>query len=248
MAGATLNPAKATVTFDSSDPVIPATDAGAPEIRLTTGDSLPLDGPQDPAMVEWDRAFQIVFTVTDEGGEVDPTTIKFESGADGATDDEVSFGAARGLGSNMFAVTVTPKSVTKTETEATEVTITISVYDKAGNSGFQTVSAMLAPRTAGEEETPATGLVPGDTRRDVTEEAEFELSGMLASNSFALFVPVANDDIDGEAVIDKLPDIQRFFARGGTISLVGGAKNSVVISEIMWGLNKQAAVPKNAGE
>ena len=87
-------------------------------------------------------------------------------------------------------------------------------------------------------------VVEVGTRRDLTGEAEFTLSGMLASNSFIIVAPVDNPDIDGEMIIADLPNIQRFFARGGTISLVGGSgdagddpNKSVVISEMMWGLN-----------
>ena len=84
-------------------------------------------------------------------------------------------------------------------------------------------------------------VVEVGTRRDLTGEAEFPLDGDLASNSFIIVAPVENPDIDGEIIIiADLPNIQRFFARGGTISLVGGASKSVVISEIMWGLNEQA--------
>ena len=87
------------------------------------------------------------------------------------------------------------------------------------------------------------GLAIGDTRDNVTEETEFTLAGMLASNSFAIFTAVANGAIEGETAITGLPNLQRFFAKGGTISLVGPTgttAKSVVISEIMWGLNLAA--------
>ena len=55
---------------------------------------------------------------------------------------------------------------------------------------------------------------------------------MLAANGFAVIGAGA------------LPDIQRFFAEGGSISvlssLTGAVAKDVVISEIMWGLNLRA--------
>ena len=131
-----------------------------------------------------------------------------------------------------------------------DLTFTVMIEDVAGNtvqSGAATTSfvkvkvektADAPPSTTPD---PSPGLGEDDTRRDVTEEATFDLSGTLASNSFVIVAPMARDDIPGtEIVIADLPDIHRFFARGGTISLVGGASKSVVISEIMWGLNLAA--------
>ena len=88
------------------------------------------------------------------------------------------------------------------------------------------------------------GLATGDSRETVTSEAEFALSGMLAPGAFKVFSAVANTDASS-TVIAGLPNIQRFFARGGTISLVGPAgttSKSVIITEIMWALDL-AAVP-----
>ena len=98
------------------------------------------------------------------------------------------------------------------------------------------------------------GLATGDTRDNVTEETEFTLAGMLAPDSFVVVAPMARSDIDGtEIVFAELPNIQRFFAKGGTISIVGGSgaagdapNKSVVITEIMWGLNHAQAIGSQA--
>ena len=82
----------------------------------------------------------------------------------------------------------------------------------------------------------------------IDSETEFALSGMLGPDSFMVFSPTADMPKKGAKAIEKFPNLQRFFARGGTISLVGGSgaagdapNKSVVISEIMWGLNLAAA-------
>ena len=79
--------------------------------------------------------------------------------------------------------------------------------------------------------TPPTVIEAVDATYDATKN-ETTLTGMLAANGFAV---VGAED---------LPDIQRFFAEGGSISvlssLTGAEAKSVVISEIMWGLNLRA--------
>ena len=64
----------------------------------------------------------------------------------------------------------------KMKTDPTEVAISVTVKDKAGNSATLAVTTiMLAKRTAGAP-TPGTvtpGLATGDTRDNVTKETEF---------------------------------------------------------------------------
>ena len=94
-----------------------------------------------------------------------------------------------------------------------------------------------------EEEEEEGGLADDDTRDSVTEETEFPLSGMLASNKFAMVFSAVAILMQVQLRLLSLPNLQRFFARGGTISLVGPTgttAKSVVISEIMWGLNLAA--------
>ena len=153
-----------------------------------------------------------------------------------------------------YTLTVTPSS------GATSVALTIGagVLQTADDptSFFAGVTKshtiMAVPGTPG---TPGTGnLATGDTRDNVTKEATFTLpSTMLAPGKFVVIAPMARTDIAGnEIVFANLPNLQRFFAKGGTISLIGGTSDagkinkSVVITEIMWGLNSSAAIGMQA--
>ena len=135
-----------------------------------------------------------------------------------------------------------------------ELTFTVMIEDNAGNTVESTAAAtsflkVKVNKTADAPPSttpdPSPGLGEDDTRRDVTEEATFDLSGTLKPGKFAVFSAVANTAAGSTAIAD-LPNIQRFFARGGTISLVGGTSDagkmnkSVVITEIMWALNLSA--------
>ena len=110
-----------------------------------------------------------------------------------------------------------------------------------------------AAATAIATPTAAPRLATDDTRDNVTSETEYPLSTMLAPGGFVVIAPMNRTDIDGaEIVITELPNLQRFFAKGGTISLMGGTSDagtinkSVVITEIMWGLNTAAALGSQA--
>ena len=142
-----------------------------------------------------------------------------------------------------YTLTVTPTA------DATEVKLSIAagvLGTMTGDLFFEGASGMhsVTPESAVPDEG---GLAEGDTRDAVTEETEYPLSGMLAPGKFVVIAPMARMDIAGtEIVIAELPNIQRFFAKGGTISLVGGSSKSVVITEIMWGLNSSAPIGSQA--
>ena len=146
-----------------------------------------------------------------------------------------------------YTLTVTPTA------DATEVKVSIAagVLSATENKGDEKTS-FFASSEGMHTVTPSaigTGLATGDSRNDLSAPAEFALTGTLASNSFAVFAADATNGPAGSTAIPNLPNLQRFFAKGGTISLVGGSgaagaapNKSVVISEIMWGLNL-AVVP-----
>ena len=126
-----------------------------------------------------------------------------------------------------------------------------SVADMSGNMA-DGVRHTYTPSDATTTPADAAGLATGDTRDTITSEAEFALSGMLKPGDFAVFSPMDDMPIEGAVGITGFPNLQRFFARGGTISLIGGTSDagkinkSVVITEIMWGLNTAAAIGSQA--
>ena len=95
--------------------------------------------------------------------------------------------------------------------------------------GASTASATVMKKTAAP--TIPTVITAVDATYDATK-GETTLKGMLAAGGFAV------------VVAEDLPDIQRFYAEGGSISVLssktGAAAKDVVISEIMWGLNLRA--------
>ena len=192
---------------------------------------------------------EIRVTVTDEAGnEATDLLIYTATLAERTAGEEAAYSEAAPASGNVSpggVIVVTFDSDPGTVTADMDATVA------AGDSAATRKVTIPATAAAGElvitltwgdnTEALTYTVVEVGTRRDLTGEAEFTLSGMLASNSFIIVAPVDNPDISDAMIIADLPNIQRFFARGGTISLVGGASKSVVISEIMWGLNEQAA-------
>ena len=127
------------------------------------------------------------------------------------------------LGSNgmMWQLQIKP-----VKGKATTVDLTTDAKVKYGSA-----ATALTVKVKGAVVTVPTVITAVDATYDATKD-ETTLKGMLAANGFA--VVVAGD----------LPDLQRFFAEGGSISvlssLTGAEAKSVVISEIMWGLNLRA--------
>ena len=121
----------------------------------------------------------------------------------------------------MWTATITPVSGMAT---------TVALAEDSA-FGMGSVSILTVPVKGAPPGTPPTVIEAVDATYDATKN-ETTLTGMLAGNGFAV------------VVAEDLPDIQRFYAEGGSISvlssLTGAEAKSVVISEIMWGLNLRA--------
>ena len=131
------DPARAMVTYDNIAPNVEA------------GTAQPMAGESFPLNNELEEAFDVVFVITDEAASGTDSTAMTLDGTSFelmASPDTVTFSNTRYLGANKFAATVTPKAVTADETDATSVTITASVMDKAGNSNVGTAMVTLAAR------------------------------------------------------------------------------------------------------
>ena len=237
------DPVRPMVMFDDTDPgyrIIVDPDA---DLTLAPERTDALSGP-----------FTVLVSVTGQVAASSPITeVKISISSGEATLDPAD--GVLTLDNPYFAATVPPNYiaeyrgvVTPTADYDGDIVIAVTVTDAAGNEAESvaiTDATFLSVEVVGteeEEEEEEGGLADDDTRDSVTEETEFPLKGMLASNKFAIFSAVANTDAGSTAIAD-LPNLQRFFARGGTISLVGPTgttAKSVVISEIMWGLNLAA--------
>ena len=178
------NPAKAVVNLDVTPPALPAVGAtGAPTIsgeRSLT----------DLTANQWSGPFDVEFTITGSTTDMslDLSTITVTAEPDVFTFDT----NVRSIGPDRFAVTATPKAKTTTgdETAATPVTITISVDDKADNTGMTTISVNLAPRT-GATPNRAPAFASGSSISDITATAGTAITNVT--------LPAATD-ADGDAL------------------------------------------------
>ena len=215
-----------------------------------------LEGNTYPQDEVWTEGFEVMFNAMDESaGSGIGSPSDFSVTAEPAN---ITFGTVTRTGTTAFKATGTLANTAAADSEAVDITITVTVTDKADNASVSAVTVgtheptlmvkLKRPVTSAEDDStddpdPSPGLGEGDTRRDVTAEATFDLKGTLEPGKFLVFSAVDNSDADS-MVIANLPNIQRFFARGGTISLVGPAgtkAKTVVITEIMWALNLAAA-------
>ena len=232
--------ASAAIVVDNDLPAL-TTDTSEAKMQVVNGRR-----PAPPANGQWGpAAFDVEFSLTDAGSGLDAGSIKLTAAPAVLTFSNIGETATPGV----YAATVSTKDV---DIKAgTDVVITITFSDKAGNEASTPLSIPLAARTAGAVVDEEEGLSEDDTRNNVTDETTFPLSGTLAPDDFVVVAPMMRSDIDGtEIMIAELPNLQRFFARGGTISVVGGSgaagaapNKSVVISEMMWGLNLSAPEP-----
>ncbi|MYB00654.1 lamin tail domain-containing protein [Candidatus Poribacteria bacterium] len=92
----------------------------------------------------------------------------------------------------------------------------------------------------------ATVKAKADTPAPTLASGTYALSGSLPAKGFGVITRAAVDGIASpKAMVPMMPDLQRFFAERGSITLyttdANIKANDVVISEIMWGLNLSAA-------
>ena len=124
-----------------------------------------------------------------------------------------------GTDRKMWQVEITPVKGQKT-------TVALS---EEGKVKFGSSTAMATVNV--KSSAPPSVITAVDATYSATDD-ETTLKGMLAANGFAVISAA------------DLPDIQRFFAEGGSISVLsakaGAVAKDVVISEIMWGLNLRA--------
>ena len=141
--------------------------------------------------------------------------------------DEVN--AVSGTDMKIWTAVITP-----VEDEET----TVALADDSG-VGMGSVTALIVKTKAdqaADTSTPTPGDISG-TRTEIIDGYEVALSGVVAPNDFAVVAAAS------------LPDLELFFSRGGTITLTDAdatktdhAAKTIVISEILWGLDLGAAV------
>ena len=148
--------------------------------------------------------------------EDDETTANVDEGAEiGA------IVAVPGTDRKMWQVEITPVKGMDTKVELSDM----------GKVKFGASTASATVKVKGAPPSVPDVIDAVDATYDATKD-ETTLTGMLAANGFAV------------VVAEDLPDLQRFFAEGGSISVLsakdGAVAKDVVISEIMWGLNLRA--------
>ena len=118
---------------------------------------------------------------------------------------------------------------------------TYTAVDGEGGSAALNFSIEVKRAPTTPDTPPVTTLPPGTAHITGSHDAamgEVTLRGSIAANGF------------GVVMADILPNLEEFFSRGGTITLDDGADTAaktVVISEILWGLDlgEPAATQKN---
>ena len=142
-----------------------------------------------------------------------------EDTVEGAVIGDVA--AVLGTDGKQWHVEITPLKGMATKIELSDT----------GKAKFGASAATATAPVKGSVVSVPTVIAKADATYNSTKE-ETTLKGMLAAGGFAV------------VVAEDLQDIQRFYAEGGSISvlssLTGAEAKSVVISEIMWGLNLHA--------
>ena len=190
-----------------------------------TGDTTDPTVAVTPVVGAKSTAFDVTITATDDtdtltAANISATVTSSNTGAATYTVSAVTAGAA----ANTYKVTITPTAATTANIAAETLTVSVTVTDAAGNSASQSIAVALAARTMTPAAVGFSASYDGSTK-------ETTLTGSIDPNGFAIIRSAS------------LPDLEEFFTIGGTIGLDDGDaaddKNarSVVISEILWGLD-----------
>ena len=190
-----------------------------------TGDTTDPTVAVTPVVGAKSTAFDVTITATDDtdtltAANISATVRSSNTGAATYTVSAVTAGAA----ANTYKVTITPTAATTANIAAETLTVSVTVTDAAGNSSSQSIAVALAARTMTPAAVGFSASYDGSTK-------ETTLTGSIDANGFAIIRSAS------------LPDLEEFFTIGGTIGLDDGDaaddKNarSVVISEILWGLD-----------
>ena len=133
------------ITFDGDDPMLTADTMSEAKMLVVNGRR-----PAPPANGQWGPAdFDIEFSLTDAGSGIDAGSIKIEDDQDPHVLSFSNIGETATPG--VYAATVSTEDVDITAD--TDVVITITFSDKAGNEvSDETLEFALAAKTAGEEE------------------------------------------------------------------------------------------------
>ena len=222
-------------------------------------------------MVNGQTRFRLVFMITppDTGTDMSFDQTSITKASFSADPNEVKFGNPGSLGNNLFAVDITPKPNTGTSNKPkVDVTITITLEDKAGNKSTATVMVTLAARAG---TTPPTG---GEDEEEEEEEEEEDIpetgdpssSITIPANSYVIVGKTDAPEglptsVTSTYAWGQIPDLEDLFYRGGTILLTAKEAAStalidhdnddatdarqyghrdVIITEIMWALNNAA--------
>ena len=181
------NLAKAVVYQDVTAPMLfPLEDEGGPTYMAVQGKPFPLDYLINGVVDEFEVRFTIMDVNDDESVNLlDPDTIEIT-----AAPSHLEFGAVGRLGADQFTVIATPEDKT---IAATDVTITITVTDKAGNPGTTMLTVKLAARTKsgpttgpGDQTKPALKPIPNPTTLEDDGTVIFTISFSEAVVSFTV--------------------------------------------------------------
>ena len=213
------------------------------------------DYPQDDV---WTEAFEVMFTaIDDESGLANQGTFMLAAEPTGY----LEFSAVTKVGSDEFTAVATPKAVTSADAMASDITITVTVEDKAGNSSDDTIPAHF---TSVMVKRPAADPDP-DPDPDPQPEpvAPGPLTGLsVPAESYVILVhdemSLGLPQLPPKATTlqwSDMPNLENLFFSGGSLTLTraktpkldhdddtdtdardAGARD-LIITEVMWARN-----------